>query len=138
MAKIPEEVIEALADKNSVKMMATVDKEKKVNLVPIGSVRVLDEERLAYACCFNGKTKSNLETTKRAAVAIFKPPMDGYQVKGMFVKWETSGELYEQMNQALSATFKKLGVEGKVDAVGIIKVTEAYALSLPIAGEKLA
>ncbi|GAB6273490.1 MAG: hypothetical protein STSR0004_03530 [Peptococcaceae bacterium] len=138
MAKIPEEVIEALADKNSIKMMATVDKEKKVNLVPIGSVRVLDEERLAYARCFNGRTKSNLETTKRVAVAIFKPPMDGYQVKGMFVKWETSGELYDQMNEALGATFKKLRVEGKVEAVGIIKVTEAYALSLPIAGEKLA
>jgi len=56
----------------------------------------------------------------------------------MFVKWETSGELYDQMNEALSAIFKKLGVEGKVEAVGIIKVTEAYALSLPIAGEKLA
>lgn len=140
MAKLPEDVIEVLRDQESLKFLATVDKEKKLNMVPIGSMTALDEETIAFALCFpDSKTKKNLDATRKAAIAIFKPPFEGFQVKGTFVKWHDSGPMFDSFSALISAVGKeKLGIDIKVVAVGIIKVTEAYALSLPVAGEKIA
>lgn len=139
MAKLPEEVVAALQDPNAIKMMATVNKEKQVNIAPIGSMTAIDEETLAFACCFAGsKTQQNLNATRKAAVAVFQPPMDGFQVKGNFAGWQKSGPLYDNFCAKLGEAAKALGAEIKVDAVGLIKVTEAYAISIPLAGEKIA
>lgn len=139
MAKLPEDVLEAINNRGNMKVLATVDKEKKVNVVPIGSVRAIDEEVLAFANCVpNSKTKQNLEATRKAAVAVFQPPFEGFQIKGTFLKWETAGPLFEEMSAEINEVMQKYNLPGKVEAVGKIKVTEAYALSIPIAGEKLA
>jgi hypothetical protein len=138
MAKLPEDVLEAFGKRGNMMMVATVDKEKNVNLVPIGSVRIIDEEMLAFANCVpNSKTRKNLEATRRASIAVFQPPFEGFQVKGTFIKWETSGPLFDEMAEEVNGVMQKYNLPGKVEAVGKIKVTEAYALSLPIAGEKL-
>jgi len=104
------------------------------------SMTALDEETIAFALCFpDSKTKKNLEATRKVAIAIFKPPFEGFQVKGTFVKWHDSGPMFDSFSAIISAVGKeKLGVDINVCAVGIIKVTEAYALSLPVAGEKIA
>ena len=138
MAQLTEDVISAIEDPQSIKMLATADKQKKINMVPIGSIKVVDEETLAYACFFAGKTKQNIETTRQAAIVIFQPPVEGYQVKGRFLKWETAGEIYDQVTTPVIEQLKSMGLSLTPQAVGIIKVTEAYALSLPIAGEKIA
>ncbi|HAG09336.1 MAG TPA: hypothetical protein DCK87_07250 [Desulfotomaculum sp.] len=138
MAQLSEDVIAAIEDPQSVKMLATADKQKSINMVPIGSIKVVDEETLAYACFFAGKTKRNIETTRQAAIVIFQPPLEGYQVKGRFLKWETAGDIYDQVTIPVVEQLKSMGLSLTPQAVGIIKVTEAYALSLPIAGEKIA
>ncbi len=138
MAQLSEDVIAAIEDPQSVKMLATADKQNSINMVPIGSIKVVDEETLAYACFFAGKTKRNIETTRQAAIVIFQPPLEGYQVKGRFLKWETAGDIYDQVTIPVVEQLKSMGLSLTPQAVGIIKVTEAYALSLPIAGEKIA
>lgn len=139
MAKLPEEVYEALKGKNSIKIMATVDKERLLNAVPIGSLYPISKEMLAFACCFpKSKTKANLEATRKATIVIFEPPFDGYQVKGTFLKWHTSGDVFDQISSSVNEELQKLGADIKVEAVGTIKVNEVYALSLPVAGTKLA
>ena len=138
MAKLPEEVIEAIEDDQSIKMIATSDENGIANLVPVGSFMVIDPETLAYACFFSGKTKKNLETTRNTTVAVYLPPYEGYQVKGKFVKWEKSGEIYEKVAGAAMEQLKNIGLSLKPQAVGIVKVTEAYVLSMPMAGDKIA
>lgn len=138
MAKLPEEVIEAIEDDQSIKMIATSDENGIANLVPVGSFMVIDPETLAYACFFSGKTKKNLETTRNTTVAVYLPPYEGYQVKGKFVKWEKSGEIYEKVTGAAMEQLKNIGLSLKPQAVGIVKVTEAYVLSMPMAGDKIA
>ncbi|PJA49148.1 MAG: hypothetical protein CO171_05850, partial [Syntrophobacterales bacterium CG_4_9_14_3_um_filter_49_8] len=86
MAKIPEEVLETLEMEKKICMLTTVNEDGSLNLVPIGSVKAIGEETLAYACCFEGRTTKNLkEGRKRVAIAIYKPPKEGFQVKGTFM-----------------------------------------------------
>ena len=47
MAQLSEDVIAAIEDPQNVKMLATADKQKSINMVPIGSIKVVDEETLA-------------------------------------------------------------------------------------------
>ena len=100
--------------------------------------KAIDDETIAYASFFSGKTKANIETTRKVAVGIFQPPMEGYQIKGKFVKWETSGAIFDKVATPAVEMLKEAGLSVTPNAVGIIKVTEAYALSIPLAGEKLA
>ena len=140
MAKLPEDVLALIEEPVSVKVLATVDKDKVVNVVPISSIKAIDDETLAFACSLQGKTKENVEETRRSVIGIYQPPIEGYQIKGTFIKWHTSGELYDQFVEEVNEMMQSLGLSApdKLDAVGVIKVTEAYALSLPMAGEKVA
>ena len=138
MAHLPEEVVEALDEPENVKMLVTVDEQGNINMVPVGSLMTIDDETIAYASFFSGKTKANIETTRKVAVGIFQPPMEGYQVKGTFVKWETSGAIFDKVATPAVEMLEGAGLSITPNAVGIIKVTEAYALSIPLAGEKLA
>ena len=138
MAQLPEEVIEAIEDGQSITMIATSDENNISNLVPVGSFKVIDPETLAYACFFAGKTKKNLETSRNASVLVYLPPYEGYQIKGRFIKWEKTGEIYDTVAGAAMEQLKRMGLSLTPQAVGIVKVTEAYVLSLPLAGDKIA
>ena len=139
MAKLPEEVIEALESDDKKCMLATVNEDGSLNLVPIGSIRMIGDEKLAYACCFDGTTTRNLkEGRKRVAIAIFKPRLEGFQVKGAFQEMHDSGDLFDEFSSRVNPMMETMGLSCKVQSVAVIKVTEVYALSIPIAGERMA
>ncbi|MDY6934121.1 MAG: pyridoxamine 5'-phosphate oxidase family protein [Spirochaetota bacterium] len=139
MAKLPEEVLETLEGDAKFCTLATVDEDGGMNLVPINSLKVINDDTLAYACCFNGKTTKNLEAgRKRVAIAIFKPMREGYQVKGTFLKMQDSGALFDKFSSEINPALEMMGANCKVLNVATIKVTEVYALTIPIAGERLA
>ncbi|MDY6857407.1 MAG: pyridoxamine 5'-phosphate oxidase family protein [Thermodesulfobacteriota bacterium] len=139
MVKIPEEVVETLESDRKMCMMATVNEDNTINLVPIGSMKVIAEDKIAYACCFDGKTTNNLkEGRKKVAISLYKPMREGYQVKGVFLKMYDSGELFDEISATVNPMMEIMGVNGKVQSVATIKVTEVYALTIPIAGERMA
>ena len=139
MAKLPEEVIEALESDAKKCMLATVNEDGSLNLVPIGSMKAIGDEKLAYACCFDGKTTRNLkEGRKKVAVAIWKPRLEGFQVKGAFQEMYDSGELFEEFSSMVNPMMETMGLDCKVQSVAVIRVTEVYALTIPIAGERMA
>lgn len=130
MAKMAKEVIDLLQDPMVPRAMATVDAAGNLNVVPIGSVSVLDEETLACCDLFGKQTRTmkNLEATRKVAVTVFKfvpsPPFPAYQIKGTFQGFQTSGPLFDEMYKR----FKELtGLE--IKAVGTIKVDAAYSCS---------
>ena len=139
MAKLPEEVIEALESDGKKCMLATVNEDGSLNLVPIGSIRAIGDDKLAYGCCFDGKTTRNLkEGRKKVAIAIWKPRLEGFQVKGALQEMHDSGELFDELSSWVNPMMEKMGINCKVQSVAVIKVTEVYALTIPIAGERMA
>jgi len=139
MAKLPEEVVEALESDDTKCVLTTVNEDGSLNLVPVGSIRVIGDEKLAYACCFDGRTTGNLkEGRKKVAIAIWKPRLEGFQVKGTLQDMHDSGELFDEFSSSVNPMMETMGIDCRVQHVAVIKVTEVYALTLPIAGERLA
>ena len=122
MAKMSQEVMNLFKDPEASKVLASVDANGTPNVAPKGSLTALDEETIAFADIAGGKTRANLETTKKAAVAAFKMPT-GHQVKGVFQGFQTSGPLFDQFAKML----KSMGMN--IQAVGTIKVEEVHSLS---------
>jgi predicted pyridoxine 5'-phosphate oxidase superfamily flavin-nucleotide-binding protein len=139
MAKLPEEVVEALESGDTKCVLTTVNEDGSLNLVPVGSIRMIGDEKLAYACCFDGRTTGNLkEGRKKVAIAIWKPRLEGFQVKGTLQDMHDSGELFDEFSSSVNPMMETMGIDCTVQHVAVIKVTEVYALTLPIAGERMA
>lgn len=134
MAKMPKEVMELFQqDPSKVsKVIATVDAKGVPNVAPKGSLTAIDDETIAYADLAPGKTRANLKANSKVSVAAFKLPPAGYQVKGTFQGFQTSGPLVERFAKML----KPLGMN--VQSVAVIKVDEVYSLSPADAGKKIA
>ena len=133
MVSIPKEVMDVLSASDSAKMLATVDAKGIPNVVPVWSIVTVDLETIAFAELFIKKTKENLEKNKQVAIAVFKGPMTGYQLKGTFSGFQTSGPIFDN--------FAKKSMEAmkiQIKSVGIIKVTEVFAASPGQNSKKLA
>ena len=134
MAKMSKEVMDVFNDPKSVKVLATAGTILEIDAVPKGSLRALDEELIAFADIFGGKTNQNLEVNKKvAALAIRMDPVAGYQIKGTFQGFQTSGGLFDRF-----AKEAKEKIKLDIKAVGTIRVDEVYAVAPPQPGKKIA
>ena len=132
MVKMPKEVMDMFNDWGVSKAIATVDAAGKLNVVPVLTFSVVDEETLAFADVFLGKTKANLDATKTVAVTAFKGSK-GYQIKGTFLEFQTAGAIFANKKELVK---EKLKLDAK--SVGLINVEEVYSVSVgPDAGNKL-
>lgn len=136
MAKMPKEVMDMINERPlASKVLATCDSAGKLNVVPKGTLTAVDEETIAFADIFGDKTNVNLEANQKAAVAVFKmdlPPV-GYQTKGTFQGFQTSGPLFDTFAEQVK---QMLGMD--IKSVGVIKVDEVYSAGVPNPGAKLA
>jgi len=135
MAKLPKEAVEIFNDPGSAKVLATVGSSAlEVNAVPKGSLRAVSEEVIAFADIFGDKTNKNLQLNKKVSAVAFKMnPVSGYQVKGTFLGFQTSGELFVRFSSEVKERIKL-----DIKAVGTIRVDEVYAVAPPEPGKKIA
>jgi predicted pyridoxine 5'-phosphate oxidase superfamily flavin-nucleotide-binding protein len=134
MAKMSKEVIDVINDPNSAKVLATAGTVLEINAVPKGSLRAIDEERIAFADIFGDKTNKNLEVNKKVSALAFRmSPVVGYQIKGTFLGFQTSGELFNRFAKEIKERIKL-----DIKAVGTIRVEEVYAVAPPQPGKKIA
>ena len=99
MAKIPKEVQDFLKDKLA--WVATASLDGVPNTTPKGTVRVIDDEHLAFADLFSLKTRENLQKNPKVAVTVVDEKLrKGYQLKGS-AEQADSGELYTQIAEQL-------------------------------------
>ena len=133
MVNIPKDIMDILAAPDSAKMMATVDEKGFPNVVPVWSIVAVDSETIAFAELFIKKTKINLENTKKVAIAVFKGPMIGYQLKGTFAGFQTSGPIFDSFSEKIMNAMKL-----QIKSVGIIKVDEVFEASPGKDSKKLA
>ena len=110
-----------IAAKSSVFVLATADKSGKPNGVPIGIVRIKDDE-VVLADNFMLKTRKNLEENPVAAVSYWSnEDRYGYQLKGK-ARIETTGEYYEETARGM----EERKIPFKPKAVVVVTVEEAY------------
>ena len=135
MAKMSKEVMEVFNDPSSAKVLATAGSTAlEVNAVPKGSLRAVNEDTIAFADIFGDKTNKNLQLNKKVSALAFKTsPVAGYQVKGTFLGYQTSGELFEGFAKMVK---EKINLD--IRAVGTIRVDEVYAVAPPEPGKKIA
>jgi predicted pyridoxine 5'-phosphate oxidase superfamily flavin-nucleotide-binding protein len=124
MVSIPKEVMDVLSASDSAKMLATVDAKGVPNVVPIWSITAVDSETIAFAEIFIKKTKENLEKHTQVAIAVFKGPMTGYQLKGVFSGFQTSGPVFDGFSKKILEAMKL-----QIKSVGIIKVDAVFSAS---------
>ena len=120
MAKLPKEAMDLFSDPKASKVIATVDSQGNPNVAAKGSLMAFDDETIIYSEMAGGKTKANLESTKKAAVIIFKGATS-YQAKGKFQGFQTSGEIFDEV-----AKIMKEGFNFDIKNVAVIKVEEIY------------
>ena len=116
--------MDVLSASDSAKMLATVDAKGIPNVVPVWSIVAVDPETIAFAELFIKKTKENLEKNKEVAIAVFKGPMTGYQLKGTFSGFQRSGTVFDNFAKKIMEAMKM-----QIKSVGIIKVTEVFSAS---------
>ena len=134
MAKMSKEVMDTFNDPSSAKVLATAGTALEINAVPKGSLRAIDEETVAFADIFGDKTNRNLEVNKKVVALVFKTtPVTGYQIKGTFLGFQKSGELFDRLAREVKERIKL-----DIKAVGTIKVDEVYAVAPPQPGKKIA
>jgi predicted pyridoxine 5'-phosphate oxidase superfamily flavin-nucleotide-binding protein len=134
MAKMTKEVMDLFNDPNSAKVLATAGTALEINAVPKGSLRAIGEDLMAFADIFGDKTNKNLDANKKVSALAFKTnPLAGYQIKGTFLGFQTSGELFDRFAKEIKERIKL-----DIRAVGTIKVDEVYAVAPPQPGKKIA
>ena len=101
MTVLTEEINQLIKEQRLV-YVATSTKDGNPNVSAKGSIQVVDDETLAFACIWSEKTLKNLETNPEIAVALAdaKAPK-GFQLKGKAVT-EKSGALFDQMSEAMA------------------------------------
>ena len=108
-------------------MIAFVDDERNLSLDPVEAVKVIDESIIAIGCyCGEDSRIENVKKNKPVTLALFEPDMIGFQLKGRIEGTDDGGALSNRFEESgIVRTFK-------------IRVTEIYALTMAVAGERVA
>ncbi len=118
--------------KDAIKVLATADENGVPNVAHVWSIMPVGQEQVAFAEMFIKKTKQNLEKNKKVAISVFKAPAISYQLKGTFVGFQTSGQIFDDIS-------KMLGERNmKVISAGVVNVDEVFAGSPGAGSKKLA
>lgn len=133
MAKMPREVITALGDEHSLKVLATADETGLPNAAIVATMTPLGEEMVAFADLRLGKTRDNLNKTGKFAVSVLTPQMKAYQIKGTFEGFQETGPLAASVNEMVYNAIKM-----QIKAVGLGSVDEVYSACMDNPGAKLA
>ena len=120
---LPKEVKDLLVPgADTVKAIGTADSEGTPHTIITGSLTAIDDETLAFAVVATKTTVNNLQTTKKASIAIYTPPMTGYRIEATYASFQDSGPIFDNFKDAL--TKRNLPCSGVV----LLKVDEVYVL----------
>lgn len=133
MAEMSTEVVAALSDPSALKVVATISPAGVPNAVIVATVFPLDPKTIIFADLKLGKTKENLLQNRRFTVAVLRPSLDSYQVRGTFNRFEERGQVTDMIAE-------KVFEMSRLQPRGIVygAVEEVYSTSLSNPGTRLA
>jgi len=133
MVQIEQKLKDAIAEVK-ILPLATASKDGIPNVVPMGSIWIIDEETIWIADNFMKKTLENVLENPHAALYVWSQGVGGCVQLKCDVTVEKSGEQVEKMRAILHE--KKPNLSGK--SLLILKVKEIYECAPgPKAGELL-
>ena len=101
MAIIPDKALDILAEPESVKMVATTNKDGIPNVVIISTISVLDLETIAFADLCLGTTKKNLKQTGKLTVTVLGKDDKAFQIRCSFINFDNKSDLYDTWHIAV-------------------------------------
>jgi hypothetical protein len=106
LVALPEAVMKALNDPESVKMLATKSSEGAVHAVPLGSLMAPDPNTIVFGVVFMKQTHLNMEKMKikgETPSVLIVNGRNAYQVHAVIKDFKTSGPVLDQMNERVKA-----------------------------------
>jgi uncharacterized protein len=114
--------------------VATASRDGTPNVIPLGIVRLMDDETIWITDNFMNKSISNLRVNPKIALYIWGPEIKGcFQIKGV-AAIRNSGPEYDEMKVRMNKERPELPARSLV----IVKITEVFECKPgPTAGAKL-
>jgi uncharacterized protein len=132
--KIPAELQEFL--KGKLGWVATAAKDGAPNVSIKGSLRILDDEHLAFTDLFSQKTRKNLEENPKVAIMVYDDSSRrGYMFTGT-VELVAKGSLYDQTVESMKKTMPQAPAPKYVVKVAVESIYDQSAP--PNGGKKIA
>ena len=122
MGKINDEM-RALLEETAIWVLATTDKKGIPNAVPLGCVKLMDDDRLLLVDNFMKKTVDNIAVNPHVTVSVWDDAT-GYQFKGN-ATIETSGEHFDAAVEMVKARNAELTPKGIV----LVSIDSIYITS---------
>jgi predicted pyridoxine 5'-phosphate oxidase superfamily flavin-nucleotide-binding protein len=115
--------------KQGVFVLGTADLKGIPNVVPVGAVKILDDETILVSDQFFLKTLSNLKQNPTVAMSFWDTENgEGYQIKGN-ASIQTEGKIYEDTVEWVRELGEKMGHPLKSKGAVVIKITEIYLVT---------
>jgi len=129
--KIPDDVREILKDSATVKMISTVDTYLDISLERVKHVEILDDDIILLPY-FNKKnhTLKNIQQNSAISLAVLRPPIIAFKLNGTLRQIDETGKYLKY--------FDTLHTGQVISGVIKIKISEIYALTMAISGDKIA
>jgi predicted pyridoxine 5'-phosphate oxidase superfamily flavin-nucleotide-binding protein len=137
MAFLNERMKEIFA-KQDVFVLGTADLKGIPNVVPIGAVKILNDETILVSDQFFLKTLSNLKENPKVAMSFWETGKgEGYQIKGE-ASIQTEGRIYEETAEWIRKLGEETGHPIKSKGAIVIKITAIYSVTPgPDAGQQV-
>jgi predicted pyridoxine 5'-phosphate oxidase superfamily flavin-nucleotide-binding protein len=136
MATLNERMKEVFSKQN-IFVLGTADSKGIPNVVPVGAIKILDDETILISDQFFLKTLNNLKENPRVAISFWEEG-EGYQVKGE-ASIQTEGKIFEDTVEWIRELSQKIGHPLKSKGAVVIRITEIYSVSPgPTAGQRIA
>lgn len=126
MAALNERMKEIFA-KQGIFALATADLNGVPNVVPVGAVKILDDETILVSDQYFHKTLNNLKENANVAISFWEMG-EGYQVKGK-AKIHTEGKIYEETAEWIGKRSEEIGRPIKSKGAIVIKIKAIYSVS---------
>jgi predicted pyridoxine 5'-phosphate oxidase superfamily flavin-nucleotide-binding protein len=109
--------------------LGTADLKGVANVVPVGAVRILDDETILVSDQHFLKTLRNLKENPKVAMSFWEMDKgEGYQIKGD-ATIHTEGKIYEETLEWIRDFGEKIGHPLKSKGAIVIKITEIYSVT---------
>ena len=120
-------------------VLGTADLTGVPNVVPIGAVKILDDETILISDQYFLKTMSNLKENPRVAISFWEAGKgEGYQIKGD-AAIHTDGKIYEDTVAWIREFSEKIGHPLKSKGAIVVRITAIYSVTPgPTAGQRIA
>jgi predicted pyridoxine 5'-phosphate oxidase superfamily flavin-nucleotide-binding protein len=125
--------------KQGIFVLGTADLKGVPNVVPVGAVKILDDETILVSDQYFLKTLNNLRENPRVSMSFWELEKgEGYQIKGE-AAIHTEGKIYEETVEWIREFSKQLGHPLKSKGAIVIRITSIYSVTPgPDAGKKIA